>query len=130
MFVCESECKQLEYRSTDFREIWYWEIKCIIIIFISKTILFDPQPSLEDFCQTLSTFHFFGICNNDFFTEQVRQAFRPTPKLEVQVPVFMSPGDRVAQLDPQAPRFHSVAFYDSQGCGEIILTRLHTGTVT
>jgi hypothetical protein len=38
----------------------------------------------------------------------------PTPNLEDQVPVFMSPSDRVTQLYPQAPDSLSVAFYDSQ----------------
>jgi hypothetical protein len=38
----------------------------------------------------------------------------------------MSPRDRVAQLYPQAPDSHFVAFYDSQGYDGGILTRLHT----
>jgi hypothetical protein len=37
------------------------------------------------------------------------------------------PGDRVAQLYPQAPGSLFVAFYDSQGYGGGILIRLHTG---
>jgi hypothetical protein len=53
--------------------------------------------------------------------------FRPTPDLEDQVPVFMFPSDMVAQLQPQAPDFLFVAFYDSHGDGGGILTRLHTG---
>jgi hypothetical protein len=40
----------------------------------------------------------------------------------------MSPSDRVAQIYPQAPGSLFVAFYDSQGYGGGILTRLHTGT--
>jgi hypothetical protein len=31
---------------------------------------------------------------------------RPTPNLEDQVSIFISPGDWVAQLDPQAPSTH------------------------
>jgi hypothetical protein len=50
----------------------------------------------------------------------------PIPNLEDQVPVFMSPSDRVAQLYPQAPGSLFVAFCDSQGYGGSILTRLHT----
>jgi hypothetical protein len=49
---------------------------------------------------------------------------RPTPNLEDQIPVFMSPSDRVTQLYPQAPGSLSVAFYDSQGYGGGIPTRL------
>jgi hypothetical protein len=50
-----------------------------------------------------------------------------SPNLEGQVPVFISPRNRVAQLYPRALGSFFVAFYDSQGCGGSILTRLHTG---
>jgi hypothetical protein len=53
----------------------------------------------------------------------------PTPNLEDQIPVFMSPSDMVAQLYSQALGSLSVAIYDSQGYGGGIITRLHTGTV-
>jgi hypothetical protein len=54
-------------------------------------------------------------------------ALRPTPNLENQIHVFMSPSDGVARLYPQAPGSLFVAFYDSQGYGGCILTRPHTG---
>jgi hypothetical protein len=54
-------------------------------------------------------------------------ALRPTPNLEDQIPVFLSPSDRVAQLYPQASGFLFVSFYVLQGYGGGILTRLHTG---
>jgi hypothetical protein len=54
-------------------------------------------------------------------------ALRPTPNLEDQAPIFMSPSDRVAQLCPQAPGSLSVAFYDSHGYDGSTLTCLHTG---
>jgi hypothetical protein len=41
--------------------------------------------------------------------------------------VFISPRNRVAQLYPRALGSLFAAFYDSQGCGGGILTRLHTG---
>jgi hypothetical protein len=50
-----------------------------------------------------------------------------SPNLEGQVPVFVSPWNRVAQLYPRALGSHFVASYDSQGYGGGILTRLHTG---
>jgi hypothetical protein len=50
-------------------------------------------------------------------------ALRPTPYLEDQVSVFMSPWDGVAP----GPLFF--AFNDSQGYGGGILTRLQTGQV-
>jgi hypothetical protein len=46
---------------------------------------------------------------------------------ELQVPVFIFPGNRVAQLYPKALGSLFVASCDSQGYGESILTRLHTG---
>jgi hypothetical protein len=49
------------------------------------------------------------------------------PKLEGQVPVFISPRKRVAQLYPRALGYIFVASYGSQGSGGGILTRLHTG---
>jgi hypothetical protein len=49
------------------------------------------------------------------------------PNLEGQVPVFISPRNKVAQLYPRALGSLYVASYDSQGSGEGILTRLHTG---
>jgi hypothetical protein len=50
-----------------------------------------------------------------------------SPNLEVQVPVFLSPRNRVAQLYPRALGSLFVASYDSQGYSGSILTRLHTG---
>jgi hypothetical protein len=49
------------------------------------------------------------------------------PNLEDQVPVFISPSDRVAQLYPQALGSLFVASYDSQGYGGGIRILLHTG---
>jgi hypothetical protein len=45
------------------------------------------------------------------FSEVGSSAPRPTPKLEDQVSIFISPGDWVAQLYPQAPSTILVAFY-------------------
>jgi hypothetical protein len=52
---------------------------------------------------------------------------RDSPNLEGQVPTFISPRNRVAQLHPQALASLFVASYDSQGCGRGIRTRPHTG---
>jgi hypothetical protein len=51
---------------------------------------------------------------------------RDSPNLEGQVPVFISPRNRVAKLHPQALDSLFVASYDSQGYGGGIRTRLHT----
>jgi hypothetical protein len=50
---------------------------------------------------------------------------RHSPNLEGQVPVFMSPKNRVAQLYPRELGSLFVASYDSQGYRGGILTRLH-----
>jgi hypothetical protein len=54
---------------------------------------------------------------------------RPTPNLEDHVYVCMSPRDSVAKLYPQATGSLFVVFYDSQGYGGGIVSRLHTPTV-
>jgi hypothetical protein len=50
--------------------------------------------------------------------------------LEGQVPVFISPRSRVAQLYPQALGSLFVAFYDSQGYSGGICARFHAGWLT
>jgi hypothetical protein len=52
---------------------------------------------------------------------------RDSSNVVYQVPVFISSRNRVAQLYPQAPGSLFVASYDSQGYGEGIRPRLHTG---
>jgi hypothetical protein len=49
---------------------------------------------------------------------------RDSPNLEGQVPVFISPRNRVPQLYPQALGFLFFASYDWQGYGRGIRTRL------
>jgi hypothetical protein len=49
--------------------------------------------------------------------------------MEDRVPIFMSAIDRLARLYPHALGSILVAFYDSQGYGGGILTRLHTGII-
>jgi hypothetical protein len=50
------------------------------------------------------------------------------PKPGAQVPIFISPRNRVAQLYPPPPALASlsVAFYNSQGCGGGIRPCIHT----
>jgi hypothetical protein len=62
-----------------------------------------------------------------FFYRARLLALHPTQNLQNQVSVFMTPSDRVAQLYPQALVSLFVAFYDWQGYGGGILTRLHMG---
>jgi hypothetical protein len=51
---------------------------------------------------------------------------RDSPNPEGEVPVFISPRNRVVQLYPQALCSLFVASYDSQGYGGSIRSRLHT----
>jgi hypothetical protein len=52
---------------------------------------------------------------------------RDSPNLEGQVPVFISPRNRVARLYPQELGSLFVASYDSQGYGGDIQNRFHAG---
>jgi hypothetical protein len=58
-----------------------------------------------------------------YFTVQIRDA----SNLEGQIPIFISPRNRVAQLNTQAVGSLFAASYDSQGYGGGIRTRLHEG---
>jgi hypothetical protein len=53
--------------------------------------------------------------------------FLDSPNLENQVPVFIFPRDKVAELYPRALGTLSVASYGSQGCGGGIRTFFNTG---
>jgi hypothetical protein len=55
---------------------------------------------------------------------------RDSSNLEDQVPVFIFPRNRAAQLYPQALGSLFLASYDSQGYGECIRFRLHVGLQT
>jgi hypothetical protein len=52
---------------------------------------------------------------------------RDSPNLEVQVPVFITPRNRVTRLYPQALGSLLVGSYDSQGYDRSSGPRLHTG---
>jgi hypothetical protein len=53
----------------------------------------------------LNGYHILGFLTVDF-SRVGSLAPRPTPNLEDQVSIFISPGDRVAQLYPQAMSTH------------------------
>jgi hypothetical protein len=68
----------------------------------------------------------FGFRNSIFLNRARSSALHPTPKLEVQVSVFVSPSDRLGQV------YHQVPFSSpSKTCRAMVevfyLTRLHTG---
>jgi hypothetical protein len=110
----------------------YREICIKPAIIIGETALFEPQPSLENSARFALkyTIHFQLLWILQSFVYRPRAtALRPTPNLEDQVSVFMSLSGRVAQLYSPAPGSLFVAFYNSQGYGGGIETRLHTGTI-
>jgi hypothetical protein len=73
---------------------------------------FEPQPSLKDSARLHPVFTSLNFVTIIFFRAST-SALRPVFNLEDQVPVFMSPRDRLAQLYPQAPGSFFVS-YDSQ----------------
>jgi hypothetical protein len=77
------------------------------------------NPLLRRYCEIATGFHVFGFRNNNLFTEQ-----SPTPNVEDQVLVLMSPSDRVAQLYHQALDSLFIVPRDSRGYSGDILTRL------
>jgi hypothetical protein len=72
-----------------------------------------PEQSLSGLCPTELTAAFYCLIWD-------------SPNLEGQVPVVISPRNRVVQVHPRALGSLFVASYDSQGYGGVILTRLHT----
>jgi hypothetical protein len=89
---------------------------------LPKQPLFETSPSFEYSARlnhpVFATIYFYRARSSDL---------RPTPNLEDQVPVFISPSDRFVQLYPQAPGSLFAAFYDSQDYRGSILTHLHRG---
>jgi hypothetical protein len=57
----------------------------------------------------------------------LQSRLRDSPNLDSQVPVFISPRNRVAQLYPQALGSLFIASYDPQGYGGGIRTCLYAG---
>jgi hypothetical protein len=71
------------------------------IIKIRKTSFFEPHSSLEDSARLHLVFTSLDFVTILFYKAR-SSALRPTPNVEDQAPVFMSPSDRVPQLYPQA----------------------------
>jgi hypothetical protein len=94
----------------------------IIIITIGKTAVSELRPTFKD----SAGLHFlvFGYRNN--LQGQAVQL----PNLGDQVPVFMPPSDRVAQLYLEVPSSLFDAFSNSHAYGGDILTSLHTRNVS
>jgi hypothetical protein len=59
----------------------------------------------------------------------IHPILKDSPNLEGQVPVFVSPRNRGAQIYPRALGSLSIASYNSQGYNGGILFCLHTGSI-
>jgi hypothetical protein len=73
-----------------------------------------------------SGFHFFGFRNNFFFYRARSSALRPTQPGGLDLCIYVLQGQG-GPVIPSGTGFLLVVFYDSQGYGGGILTRLHTG---
>jgi hypothetical protein len=104
------------YCCQTFAGLWMWGAPCDERRGLSFTVAADPRQRS----------HSRGRIPRDSWHILLSQV-RDSPNLEDQVPVFMSPRDRVAQLYLQAPGSLFVASYDSQGYGGGVRTRLHMG---
>jgi hypothetical protein len=104
---------------------------CYIIIITGRTTLLAPQASLENSARFVHSWELDDpvFISLDFptiiFYRARSSTLRLTPNLQDQVPVFMSPSERVAQLYPQALGSLFLPFCDSQGNGGGIVTSLH-----
>jgi hypothetical protein len=84
----------------DFKLLELTVIIIIITIVISRTALLSHSLA-KKILPDASGFYFFGFRKSNFFYRARFSALRQTPYLEDQVPLFMSPSDRVAQLYPK-----------------------------
>jgi hypothetical protein len=91
---------------------------CLTVVgFLMLGTLSDERLGLQ-FTRTIAS----GPCQSSHCRVPVLQNSRPY-FTENQVPVFISPRNRVAEIYPRALGSLFVALYDSQGCGAGILTR-------
>jgi hypothetical protein len=87
---------------------------CNLLFQFAVTLRFQvPQNSWPDLTVSFETI-FYSLIQD-------------SPNQEGQVPVFISPRNRVAQIFPRALGSLFVASYDSQSYGGSTVTRLHTG---
>jgi hypothetical protein len=98
----------------------YWGTGGKIHVFLTSTVdgsvypclwLYGPLPPLR--CRPIPSLFgivpaiLVGLLNDICFYEMGSLVLCPTPNLEDQTSVFMTPRDRVARLYPQAPGTHS-----------------------
>jgi hypothetical protein len=88
--------------------------------------LSEPQLSLDCSVRLHLIFTSLDFARVNFFYRARLSALQPTPKLEDQVSVFMSPTDRVAQFCLQALGYSFVTC-DLEGYGGGILIHLNMG---
>jgi hypothetical protein len=99
-------CGHSPYVTFSLTREWVSRLK-LLLVFASTVILWSESLGTHD----------------RILLSQIRDS----PNLDDQVPVFISPRNRVAQLYPPTLGFLFVASYDSQSCDGSIRPRLHTG---
>jgi hypothetical protein len=99
----------------------------VVKSWIGSTGAFIITPGTSRFPRTPSPDHLTGLWTPA--TSTIRQASGIERGIQdaTQVPIFISPRNKVAQLYPQTQGSLYVLSYDSQGFGGGILTHLHAG---
>jgi hypothetical protein len=122
--VSQSECLGIEHTFEGLATRYYFLSECCRLKFAVLFLwgsLSDERTGLQFAVQSL---------NGPSRSEPVTILYCliwDSPNLEGQVPVFISPRNRVAQLYPQALGSLYIASYDSQGYGGGILTLYQPG---
>jgi hypothetical protein len=99
-------CSYSPYVTSSLTRGWVFRLQLLLVLASAFILKFDPRRT-----------------HDHILLSQIRDS----PNLEDQVPVFISPRNRVAQLYPQTLGFLFVISYDSQGYGGGIRPHIHTG---
>jgi hypothetical protein len=99
-------CGYSPYKTSSLTRGWVCRLQLLLVLASAVILSFDSRGT-----------------HDHILLSQIRDS----PNLESQVPVFISPRNRVAQLYPQALGYIFVSSYDSQVYGGGIWPRLHTG---
>jgi hypothetical protein len=98
-------CRYSPYVTSSLTRGWFYRLQLLLVLASAVILTFDSH----------------GTHDHILLSE-----IRESPNLEGQVPVFISPRNRVARLYPQALGSLFVASYDSKGYGGGIRPRLHS----
>jgi hypothetical protein len=115
--VCRKISSSWRPAPWDPRAVFFFQLKtCVFSPYVTSSLTRGWVCRLKLLLALAS-----GTCDHILLSQ-----IRDSPNLEGQVPVFISPSNRVTQLYLQAPGSLFVATYDSQGYGGGVRTRHHT----